>query len=239
MMTKPPLNLLQLSGYPIYDQLKLEEALLRINTENWCLLNYEAPPAIIMGISGCPEALLNRELLKLRPIPVIRRFSGGGTVVTDEDTLFATFICNSQDLNVLCYPQHVFEWSKTIYGPAFQEFGFELVENDYVIGNRKFGGNAQYMRQNRWLHHSSLLWRFRPEYMNYLKLPFKRPKYRLNRSHQEFLCSLDQYMPSKELVLKKILDSVSRVFEIKKVDLTAARERLSEPHRQATALIEV
>lgn len=238
-MVKIPLNLLQLSGYPIYDQLKLEEALLRANTENWCLLNYEAPPAIVMGISGCPEMLLNRDLLKERPIPVIRRFSGGGTVVTDEDTLFATFICNSHDLNVACYPQHVFEWSKTIYRPVFQEFGFELVENDYVIGNKKFGGNAQYMRQNRWLHHSSLLWRFRPEYMDYLKLPLKRPNYRSDRSHQEFLCRLDQFLPSKETVIDRIFDAVGHFFKIKEVDLETARKILSEPHRQATVLVEV
>lgn len=236
-MTKPNLNLLQLSGYPIFEQLKLEEALLRTSHENWCILNHGAPPAIVMGISGCPKTLLHEELVKAKPIPVIRRFSGGGTVVTDEDTIFATFICNSQELNVTCYPHHVFEWSKTIYSPVFGEFGFALVENDYVMGNKKFGGNAQYIRQNRWLHHSSLLWRFKTEHMEYLKMPPKRPNYRQSRSHEEFLCGLENYIPSREMVVKKIFDSVNNFFLVKKTRLELATESLKEPHRQATTLI--
>ena len=44
-------------GLSILQQLRLEEALLRADDRNWCILNDgappTAPPAIVMGISGC------------------------------------------------------------------------------------------------------------------------------------------------------------------------------------------
>jgi hypothetical protein len=52
-MTRPVVNVLLLNRFPIYNQLLLEEALLRGTTENWCLVNDGAfNPAIVMGISG-------------------------------------------------------------------------------------------------------------------------------------------------------------------------------------------
>eukprot|EP00968_Pinguiococcus_pyrenoidosus_P003776 scaffold251_cov230-Pinguiococcus_pyrenoidosus.AAC.7 len=36
-----------------------------------------------------------------------------------------------------------------------------LVENDYVVGDRKFGGNAQSITSGRWLHHTSFLFEVR------------------------------------------------------------------------------
>ncbi|QLH36644.1 MAG: hypothetical protein HWD61_11315 [Parachlamydiaceae bacterium] len=86
---------------------------------------------------------------------MIRRFTGGGTVYIDENSLMATFICNQSEMQIPCFPQHVFHWSERFYRPIFGELEFSLRENDYVIGNKKFGGNAQYMAKGRWLHHTS------------------------------------------------------------------------------------
>ncbi|NGX54212.1 MAG: hypothetical protein K1000chlam4_00937, partial [Chlamydiae bacterium] len=47
-------SLLHLSGLPIFEQLQLEEALLRADEGNWCLINSGVPPAIVMGISAKP-----------------------------------------------------------------------------------------------------------------------------------------------------------------------------------------
>ena len=46
-------RLLRLRQVPILQQLRLEEALLRADDSNWCILNDGSPtPAIVMGISG-------------------------------------------------------------------------------------------------------------------------------------------------------------------------------------------
>ncbi|KAL2621241.1 hypothetical protein R1flu_001446 [Riccia fluitans] len=82
-----------------YCLLTLEELLLRTSADNWCLLNDgTSPPSIVMGISGKPEKLLEVEKVVKDGVPVIKRFSGGGTVIVDEGTLFVTLICSRSAL---------------------------------------------------------------------------------------------------------------------------------------------
>lgn len=56
---------------------------------------------------------------------------------------------------------------------------FSHLISDYVFGNRKFGGNAQSIIKNRWIHHTSFLWDYEVRNMAYLKLPVRAPEYRL------------------------------------------------------------
>ena len=51
--------------------------------------------------------------------------------------------------------------------------------SDYVFGTHKFGGNAQSITKNRWIHHTSFLWDYDVRNMAYLKLPKRAPEYRL------------------------------------------------------------
>ena len=52
---------------------------------------------------------------------------------------------------------------------------------DYVFGHRKFGGNAQAITKDRWLHHTSFLWDYQQDRMALLKLPARAPEYRAVR----------------------------------------------------------
>ena len=78
---------------------------------------------------------------------------------------------------------------------------FSLKEDDYVLtlGNsgetRKMGGNAQAITGKQgWLHHTSFLWDYEDVNMErYLKLPEKRPDYRVDRSHKDFLVKLKEH----------------------------------------------
>jgi lipoate-protein ligase A len=47
-----------------------------------------------------------------------------------------------------------------------------------VLGERKFGGNAQAITSKRWLHHTSFLWDFQARSMELLTNPAKQPAYR-------------------------------------------------------------
>lgn len=230
------LHIIQLEQCPILKQLRLEEALLRTDTRNWCLINTGSPPAIVMGISGKPELLINSVRQTKNPLPVIRRFSGGGTVVVDQETLFVTFICNSNDMQIACYPDRVLQWSAQFYSGVFSD-KFKLHENDYAFENRKFGGNAQYFRKERWLHHSSLLWDYSPHLMDYLLLPQKTPRYRAGRSHDDFLCRLKDFYVNKSEIKQRITGALSSRFQIEEVPLEAAELALQIPHRQATEIV--
>ena len=61
-----------------------------------------------------PERLVNVPALKAAGIPLIKRFSGGGTVVVDRDTVFATLIM--EGALRLCLPQHIPFSSRTSFG---------------------------------------------------------------------------------------------------------------------------
>ncbi|PNX77271.1 lipoate-protein ligase A-like protein [Trifolium pratense] len=117
-------------------------------------------------------------------IPIIRRFTGGGTVIVDNGTIFVTLICNKDAVpNVQPFPRPIMSWSGLLYSKVFEGIAdFQLRENDYAFGDRKFGGNAQSITKNRWIHHTSFLWDYEVKNMSYLKLPAKAPKYRLTSS---------------------------------------------------------
>ena len=79
-----------------------------------------------------PQELINVPAAQDDGIQVIKRFSGGGTVVTDENTIFATVILQTSALppNVECYPRPLMRWSESLYAPVFSPFGhFNLQEN--------------------------------------------------------------------------------------------------------------
>jgi len=218
---------------PIFLQLQLEEALLRADKRNWCLINHGSPPAIVMGISGKQEQLVHPE----SRLPVIRRFSGGGTVVVDENTLFVTWICNSKEVNVEAFPEKIHRWTEELYKPLFVGHGFELRENDYVLGERKFGGNAQYICKDRWLHHSSLLWKFEQEHMNQLLFPPKTPKYREHREHSQFLCSLCEFFSCQKTFLENLKKICCDNFEVCSMTVEEAMETIGQPHRKSTQIL--
>lgn len=227
------IHLIELQNVPIFEQLQLEEALLRTDTRNFCVINYGSPKAIVMGISGRPESLLHLPLVHKDKIPVIRRFSGGGTVMVDEETLFVTFIFSKNAINVLPYPEPILRWSADLYVDAWKIPGFELLENDYIIEDKKCGGNAQYIQKDRWLHHTSFLWNFKKENMSYLQLPAKRPKYRLDRGHLDFLCTLNREGSISQLV-EKLKSSLAKQFQLETFD---PDKKITTPHRQSVAYI--
>jgi len=237
--SSPTLCLLFLKNYPIYQQLQLEEALLRADQRNWCIINEGTPPAIVMGISGKVDALLDKERIIKKPIPVIRRFSGGGTVVVDEETHFVTFICNSEAMQVAAFPEKIYRWTEKIYQDVFSHLPFCLIENDYALNQKKFGGNAQYLRKDRWLHHSSLLWSFDPKRMEYLLLPQKTPQYRQKRDHGEFLCSLKGHFETKEHFHEKIISVLQERFKVEEIKSEVLQGLLERPHRKATTWVDL
>lgn len=207
-------HLIHLKGVSILEQLRIEEKLLREDTRNFCILNEGSTPAIVMGISGKPHELIDAEKASELGFPVIKRFSGGGTVVIDENTLFATFICNKSEFEFPAYPEKIMKWTESIYQPALNILGFHLKENDFVIENLKCGGNAQYIKKDRWLQHTSFLWDYCPKKMSSLLLPRKTPNYREGRAHTEFLCTLNKHLPSKKFFFKLIKDHLEKTYSL-------------------------
>lgn len=209
-----PIYLIELKNIPIFDQLLLEESLLRDHMENFCLINYGSSAAIVLGISGKKEELVHIEKTISYNIPLIKRFSGGGTVVIDHNTLFVTFIFSKNTHSFLAYPELIMRWSEDFYRPIFAHADFCLKENDYVLGDKKFGGNAQYVKKERWLHHTSFLWDYNPHYMDCLLYPKKTPSYRAGRAHHEFICKLSDYYSDLQTVVTAIKEHLQILYPL-------------------------
>ena len=238
--------------------------------------------AIVLGLGGKPHELLNLDLVQEEGCMCIKRFTGGGTVVLDADSIWTTLLFRpastttnnknqqqqqpQQDLPDL-FPRPIMEWtSQRLFAPVFAslrqqeaeaaraaqshpksnssnnpstqktlvldtkscaventgrviqvksgsvekqhpttttttttrgsvEWEYALRENDYVLGDLKMGGNAQSITKEGWLHHTSFLWDYQDDTMKYLTLPNKRPDYRQDRSHADFLVKLKTAFP--------------------------------------------
>jgi len=189
-------------------RLALEEWLLRHDPKSrcWLILGSHDPPhpascEVVLGLGGKVEKLVNAEVAESDGIPLLKRFSGGGTVALDRQSLLTTFIGRNEvmDSIVAPYPRELMEWSYDRFAPVFSCHlqakrspvpKFELRENDYSLDDLKIGGNAQSIVRGGWLHHTSFLWDYDERNMGYLKIPEKRPAYRGDRDHNAFITRL-------------------------------------------------
>ncbi|KAJ0988544.1 hypothetical protein J5N97_006900 [Dioscorea zingiberensis] len=236
----PSMNLIIMKSSPILRQLRMEEKLLRSTSENWCIINDgTSDPTIVMGVSGKVQELVNVESVMGDGIPVIRRFSGGGTVIVDGGTVFVSLICNKGAVPGLQpYPRSIMDWTGELYGRVFGGFGdFHLRENDYAFGSRKFGGNAQSITKDRWIHHTSFLWDYDVKNMGYLKQPTRAPKYRLERHHMEFLCRMKDYFPCRSTFIERTIAALSSHFSVTLIENKTIIDPSNTKHATSTKLL--
>lgn len=231
------LQLLLLENEPIFSQLQLEEALLRADDANWCIINKGSTPAIVLGVSGNPVEFIDSLRYAENPIPVIRRFSGGGTVVVDANTLFVSFIISKNSLDFGVRPSHILEWTKELYKPVFHPLPFSYKENDYTLENRKIGGNAHYFTKDRWLHHTSFLWDYDETLMSYLLMPKKRPRYRDDRAHGDFVQRLCVHFDSCCQLLDRLITTLNSTYAVTQRSRESILLIKERPHRKSVEML--
>jgi len=198
----------------IFTQLKREETLLKTSKDSFCIINEGTSPAIVLGISNKPKDLISTDRAKKDKVPLIKRFSGGGTVFVDGNTIFVTFIFSKDFLKIDLFPEPIMRWAEKFYKKVFKQFNFSLIENDFVINNKKIAGNAKYIKKDRFLLHTSFLLDYNKEKMNkYLLLPQRTPAYRNKRSHIDFLTTLKSYL-SKDAFIKSLKNQLKSSFKI-------------------------
>ena len=203
---RPTLRLLRLH-LPILEQLRIEEALLRLSPHSYLVLNTQPhvhPPSIVLGISGRPELWLNIPEVRRRGVQCVRRFTGGGTVYCDRNTFFITLLLARAAVpNLQPYPQPLLHYTAELYAPVFGRLGGERADgfnvrgNDYCFGDRKFAGNAQSITRDKLLHHTSFLHAVDTQALQQLlAMPpeARRPAYRADRPHGDFVTSVQQWL---------------------------------------------
>ena len=146
-MAKPLINVVRAKGMPILKQLQLEEILLRRTPHNWLIMNKQMPGlSIVLGFSGKVSELVDIDKVRMsdEEVELIRRYTGGGTVIVDKRTIFTSFIMNAADVPTCKpYPRDIMTWSRGIFAQVFDGLPsravFDLRENDYILNNVKIG----------------------------------------------------------------------------------------------------
>ncbi|EFJ19936.1 hypothetical protein SELMODRAFT_233249 [Selaginella moellendorffii] len=206
------MRFVKLSSFPILEQLRLEANVFRKSHENWCIVssNGTIDPTIVVGRFGEVSKLVDMDASFKDNISVVRRASGGGTVIVDRDTMFVTLVCSSSFVKPLAMTC----WASKLYTDVFRDVtGFQMDGFfDHVKDGKKFGGSAERRACNRGFLHTSFLWDYNPANMNYLKFPPRVPAYRLNRSHGDFLCKMKDFLPYRNFMLEELERSLGNYF---------------------------
>lgn len=143
----------------------------------------------MVGRSGDIRAEVNSAACEKDGIPVLRRDSGGGTVLLGRG-------CLSYSLILQLKPafQHVENSYRLILKAVCQATGIAGVipeGSDLIFGGKKFGGASQRRLKRTLLHHGTILYAFDLSSVErYLPEPSRQPKYRQQRTHAEFLTNV-------------------------------------------------
>ena len=147
---------------------------------------------VVVGYSNRLAAEVHIERCRAQGIPILRRFSGGGTVLQGPGCFNYTVVLPNELLggavDVMASYRLVLQRHREIFaqllGAAVEIAG----TSDLAVAGRKFSGNAQHRKRHCTLFHGSFLLDFdlsRIEAL--LPLPSKEPHYRAGRSHKDFL----------------------------------------------------
>ncbi|GBE61322.1 cyclin-dependent kinase regulatory subunit [Babesia ovata] len=211
----------QLDGIGILRQLLFEEFLYRKvapvagNCAFFLVNNHSrtGTKAVVMGLAGkAHQFVRDVNETKSRGITIIRRFTGGGTVIVDECSVNTSLIASTQLAKDIS-PTDICRWS---YDNVFRGCGifnqkFKCIEGDFVVEDLtkldsndgseirdpaqsshiyKVAGNSQAFNNKAFVHHSVFPWSISPLISQVLLRPTKMPKYRDGRDHISFVRSV-------------------------------------------------
>jgi lipoate---protein ligase len=180
------------------ENLALDEALLE---EAECdgrgeLLRLWEPDAtaVVLGRSSAIEAEVHVHACREQGIPILRRVSGGATVLIGRGCLLYSLVLSRRLRPALQaidrVHAHVLERFAEAFGrhaPGVERRG----TSDLALAGRKFSGNSVRFKREHVLYHGTLLHDFPlREVARFLRSPPRQPAYRDGRVHEEFLVNL-------------------------------------------------
>lgn len=149
------LEIVNRSHDPFFN-LALEEYLLdNPEIKEDIFLLWQNTPVVVVGRNQNTIEEINQSFIQEKGIAVVRRISGGGAVYHDLGNLNFTFIINDTPSLTLDFTRFTAPVIK-----ALQTIGVKAEDqgrNDISIKGRKFSGNAQCRRQDRLMHHGTIL----------------------------------------------------------------------------------
>jgi lipoate-protein ligase A len=182
----------------VAENLALDEALL-IQADlgqRGTLVRFWEPAqyAVVLGASCRLRDDVHVDACRADGVPILRRTSGGGTVVVGPGALCVTVILRQTAAPGLRALDVAHDYVLERIGAALEQAGTAVTlegRGDLVLCGRKCAGSAQRRLKDWFMIHCSLLYQFPIERIeSYLALPKRQPAYRAGRSHRDFLSNL-------------------------------------------------
>lgn len=192
-----PMTLLDLMFLTAAENVALDEALLLAAEEGTggeVLRVWDQPfPAVIVGAGGSVEIDVNVAACAADGVPIVRRSSGGGTVLLDSGSLCVSVVLRTDrpGLDTIAGAT-AFVMGKLLAAANPYTRGLEIAgHGDLAENGRKVSGSAQQRKRKHFLHHATLVSHFDPARLaRYLRPPERQPAYRAGRDHAEFMTHL-------------------------------------------------
>ena len=158
----------------------------------WALPQY----FVVVGYANKAATEVDLPLCRKLAIPVLRRCTGGGTVLQGPGVINYSLILRMDDsgpchsipaTNKFILERHRDALARLVMAPVEWRG-----QTDLAIGGLKFAGNAQRRRRRFLLFHGSFLLHLDIGLLEkLLPQPSRQPDYRINRSHSDFLINLN------------------------------------------------
>lgn len=164
------------------------------------------PPAVAMGSNERAEQVVDAAACARLGVDVLKRCTGGGTVLQTSGVLNYSLVTPAPDrLNL----KAAFRQGADVVCAILAGFGLAGAQrgtSDVAVGDRKISGNAQARRWRAMLVHGTLLVDFDFDLAESVLLhPPREPEYRRGRGHRDFLITL------RELGIKADRGSIENV----------------------------
>jgi lipoate-protein ligase A len=180
------------------DNLALDEALLleaEAGRGGEVLRLWEWPHhAVVLGAGCVLAADVDEPACQLDRVPILRRASGGGTVLLGPGCLCYSLVLSYERGPALREITPSYEYILNRVGEALAGLLPDIERagtSDLADAGLKFSGNAQHRKRAHLLHHGTLLYDFDLAMIgHYLRMPARQPEYRDGREHAEFVRNL-------------------------------------------------
>lgn len=190
------IHLLDLSLPSPEENLALDEALLRLvesEPASAYLRFWESEQVfVVLGVSARFAEDADVERCRRDGVPILRRASGGGTVLQGPGCLNFTLAVPLASRPDLADVRRSFAALLEPVARALEVEGLAVRgTGDLALGERKVGGSAQKRTPRALVHQGSLLYAFDLDAIaRYLKEPRRRPEWRGERAHADFVANL-------------------------------------------------
>lgn len=149
---------------------------------------------VVLGLGCKVDDDVNTPACVADQVPVLRRASGGGTVLQGPGCLSYALVLRIADheplRSITATNAYIMETMRDALAPIAGPLAFQGI-SDLSIEGLKISGNAQRRKKDWVLFHGTFLYAFDAQKVErYLRIPKRQPDYRANRAHSDFLRNL-------------------------------------------------